>query len=495
MERVAAVWPLLPEPLKRYALLSDAAGKADAFLPLECCLAGASDIAIEGWLGAFRVTARRQGEICAVQERLLGAGGAFDLILDLLPNPLLALPVPPPGYYAPGPDDDRLAAALAELPDMLGVFDKPKFFAYDARLCAHDTGAIHGCRACLEVCGAEAISSERGAIRVNPFLCQGCGDCTSACPSGALRYAWPTPAESLQELRRMLQVSAPANSARWLLLLPGEKGENWRAEQAETVPEQVLPFPVEALGAAGLEFWLAALAFGAAGVALLDLPGLNDLTRANLRQQLAYGRALLEALGLGGERLTFSAAPAFPEHGAACPPATFACLDDKREILHLALEHLWRHAPLQPEETMLPDDAPCGAIRVDTDRCTLCLACVGLCPAAALKDGADEPSLSLIEANCVQCGRCANGCPEKAIELQPRYLFDRNRARTPRLLHREAIFRCPECGRPFATERMIRTIGERLKNHPLFQGDKLRHLSLCADCRVKGMFSGGAQKA
>lgn len=484
----------MPEPLKRYALLSDAPEKTFAVLSRERCLAGARDIAVEGWLGAFRVTARLHGEICAVQERLLGTGGAFDLILDLFANPLLSLPVPPPGYYAPGLDDNRLAAALAELPDMIGVFDKPKFFAYDTRLCAHDTGAVQGCRACLEVCGAGAIVSENGAIRVNPFLCQGCGDCTSACPSGALRYAWPAPAEALQDLRRLLHVSARAASAApWLLLLPGEKGENWLAEHAETLPDQVLPFSLEALGAAGLEFWLAALAFGAAGVALLDLPGLSDLTRANLRRQLAYGQALLEALGIDGARLTFSAAPAFPEQGAVCPPATFACLDDKREILHLALEHLWRHAPLQAEEVALPDGAPCGVIRVDADQCTLCLACVGLCPAGALKDGKDEPSLSLIEANCVQCGRCAHGCPEKAIELQPRYLFDRQRARARRLLHREAIFCCPKCGKPFATERMIRTISERLKNHPMFQGDKLRQLSLCEDCRVKAMFSGAAE--
>lgn len=430
-----------------------------------------------------------EGEICAAQERLTGAGGAFDLILDLSPNPLLSLPVPPPGYYAPGLDPERMAAALAELPDMAGVFDKPKFFAYDARLCAHDSGTIPGCRACLEVCGAAAISSEKGAIRVNPYLCQGCGDCASACPSGALRYAWPAPAESLQAVRRMLQDFAPTGAAApWLLLLPGEEGENWRAEQAEILPDHVLPFPLEALGAVGLEFWLAALAFGAAGVVLLDLPRLSDLTRANLDRQLSFGRALLEALGIGGGRLIFSAVPVFPKQTAVCPPATFACLDDKRDILHLALEHLWRHAPLQPEATALPEGAPVGAIRVDADRCTLCLACVSLCPAGALKDGKEEPRLSFIEANCVQCGRCAHGCPENAIALEPRYLFDRNRARALRLLHREAIFHCPECGKPFATERMIRTISERLKNHPLFQGDKLRRLSLCEDCRIKAAF-------
>jgi ferredoxin len=487
-ERVAAAWARLPAPLSRFALLSDAPGG----LPQERCLTGARAIAVEGWLGAFHVTARLQEGVCAVHERLTGTGGAFDLILDLSPAPLLSLPVPPVGYYAPGVDEERLARMLTELPDMIGVFDKPKFFSYRAELCAHDSGAVRGCRACLERCGAAAIAAENGGVRVNPYLCQGCGDCTSACPSGALRYACPTPAESLQSLRRMLQDFTCANrNTPWLLLLPGEEGEVWWETRAETLPDRLLPFPLEALGAAGLEFWLAALAFGAAGVALLDLPHVSDMTRANLEQQLNHGRALLDALGIGGERLVFSATPALPEKTALCPPATFACLHDKRKTLHLALEHLWRHAPLQPEEAALPEGAPFGAIHVDAEKCTLCLACVTLCPTGALLDGGEEPRLSLIEVNCVQCGRCAHGCPESAIALEPRYLFDHNRARAPRLVHQEAVFHCEGCGKPFATERMIRAISERLKNHPMFQGGRLRSLRLCEECRVREMFPDG----
>lgn len=488
---MAAIWPRLPEPLWGYALLSDDPPRADDPFPPERRLAGAGDIAVEGWLGAFWVTARLKGQVCAVHERLIGAGSAFDLILDLMPEPLLSLPVLPPGYYAPGPDARRLAAALDELPEMTGSFEKPKYFTYDARLCAHDTGSVRGCGACLDVCGAGAIASENGAIRVNPYLCQGCGDCTGACPSGALRYARPSPGESLQRLRWALDLAPQAAVAPWLVLVPGEEGEKWWANCGQTAPVRALPFPLEALGAAGLEFWLAALAFGAAGIALPDLPGVSALTRNNLHRQLAHGRALLDALGIGSERLAFPWTPDLPELGPACPPATFVCLDDKRDVLHLALEHLRRHAPLQAEETILPAGAPTGSIRVDGDRCTLCLACVHVCPTAALKDGRDEPALSLIEANCVQCSRCVHACPEDAMVLEPRYLFDRPRARTPRLLHREAVFRCPECGRPFATERMIRTIAERLKDHPLFQGDKRRRLSLCEDCRIRAAFFAG----
>jgi len=47
-----------------------------------------------------------------------------------------------------------------------------------------------GCFNCLEVCPFEAIQrdvfEERSVARVVQTLCQGCGNCASACRSGAL---------------------------------------------------------------------------------------------------------------------------------------------------------------------------------------------------------------------------------------------------------------------------------------------------------------------
>jgi hypothetical protein len=38
-----------------------------------------------------------------------------------------------------------LANALAELPDMIGEFEKPKFFAYKESICAHSRSKKSGC--------------------------------------------------------------------------------------------------------------------------------------------------------------------------------------------------------------------------------------------------------------------------------------------------------------------------------------------------------------
>src|SRR5439155_1747390 len=71
----------------------------------------------------------------------------------------------------------------------------------------------------------------------------------------------------------------------------------------------------------------------------------------------------------------------------------------------------------------LPAGSPYGRLQVDVAGCTLCLACVGACPVAALSDNPERPQLSFTEAACVQCGICVATCPEKVIGLEPRYNF------------------------------------------------------------------------
>ncbi len=57
----------------------------------------------------------------------------FDLVLDLNEVPAFAMHQPPQGYFhAPG--DGQLAQAVRSLRDMVGEFEKPKFFRYEQRL-------------------------------------------------------------------------------------------------------------------------------------------------------------------------------------------------------------------------------------------------------------------------------------------------------------------------------------------------------------------------
>jgi ferredoxin len=502
---VSAVLDALPVTVRPFALLTGTCPpelmkrlSAYGIGYLESC----SELAVEGHLGAFRITANCTGIRIDAASLWLAPHTSFDLVLDLQPFPSFSLPVLPIGYSAPGADPVQLAQALERLGDLVGEFDKPKFFEYRPELCAHGASRIEGCRACLEACGAGAIRSAGDRIEVNPHLCQGCGECATVCPSGALNYAYPRRKDSLNRLRRMLEAFFEASGeSPELLLHDNAEGAAWIAEHEDELPESVLPFELEALGAAGMDLWLAALACGFARVTLLAVGGLIAPTQRVLAEQIGYAGEILDGMGYSADlirlvrvedwRKSFVFNPLTPtlsHREREFTPARFAADEDKRTVIRLAVEHLFQHAPRQPDFVTLSSGAPFGEIRVDKERCTLCLACVSVCPERALADGRDLPQLKFIEANCVQCGLCETACPEHAVTRAPRYLFDAREARQPRLLHEEAVFRCVECGKPFATAAMIETITRRLQHHPMFQGPNLRRLMMCEECRVKAHF-------
>lgn len=503
-DAVVPVTERLPAMLRRFVLFTDSPPeplaeslKSREIPYLEPC----ADINIEGHLGAFRVETRCGGIRIDARVALLPPETAFDLILDLQNPPAIDLPVPPIGYFAPGRDAEKREQALNALAEMVGEFDKPKFFEYRPELCAHGASRIEGCRSCLDACGTGAIESRGDRVSVDPYRCQGCGECATVCPSGAMNYLYPRRIDSLKCLRLMLDAFFEAGGDRpELLLHDSSAGATWIAEYESELPENVLPYELEALGASGMDFWLSALAYGFERVTLLAAGKLTEPTRRVLAEQIGYAGEILSGMGYPSDSIRLICAEDWPSALEPLPAspcrthARFAADDDKRTVIRLAIEHLYRQAPSQPESTVLSAGAPFGEIRVDKEKCTLCLACVSVCPERALADGHDVPQLKFIEANCVQCGLCEKACPEHAISLAPRYLFDQQEARRVRLLHEEAVFRCVECGKPFATAAMIKTITQRLQHHPMFQGPNLRRLLMCDDCRVKAHFEHLSQK-
>ncbi len=444
----------------------------------------------------------------------------FDLVLDLGREPFIRLHQPPQGYVH-APDDAALLSAALTLRDLVGEFEKPKFFRYEQRLCAHSRNERIGCTACIDVCSAQAIRSDAslkgrtggGGIVVEPHLCAGCGACTTVCPSGAIRYATPDTPTQGQRLRTLLSTwqRAGGNAAAGppaLLVhsrgagaaLIGELGRAARTRaHLRGIPARVLPLDVWHTASVGMDLWLSAIAYGASQVWVLMTDEEAPEYRGAVADQMAVAQALLHGLGLPGEHLRIVSADDVQALDAAlqAPPAavvrrcaTFAVQADKRSTLDLAIDHLMREAASVPEAIELPRaGSPFGSLAVDGDRCTLCLSCVGACPESALADNPEQPQLRFIEKNCVQCGLCATTCPEQAITLQPRlWLADDGKARRePRVLAEAQPFACVRCGKPFGTLRAIEAIIGRLAGHAMFQGAAAERLKMCGDCRVIDM--------
>jgi ferredoxin len=460
----------------------------------------------------------------------------FDLVLDLRGEAAFSMHQPPQGYFHVGADATKLFDAVLQLRERVGEFDKPKFFHYKPKLCAHSRNEQIGCTACIDVCSTRAIRSDAslkgkgggrvrgaskitpaapqqggqgGGIVVEPHLCVGCGACTTVCPSGALAFATPNTVDHGKRLRTLLTAYRHAGGRDAALLLHSEGagarliGELGRAARVDKgihgVPARVLPQALWHTASVGIDLWLAAIALGASQVWVLLTDEEAPEYRQALAEQIAVAQAILSGLGYRGEHLRLIEArdardlPAL-DRALQAPPAQgvaraapLAVQSDKRATLDMVLDHLLAEAPAAADEIALPAaGAPFGSLAIDTDKCTLCLSCVGACPEAALADNPERPQLRFIEKNCVQCGLCESTCPEDAIALVPRlWLADGGKARkTLRVLHEAEPFCCVRCGKPFGTLKAIESMIAKIGGHPAFQGAGAERLKMCGDCRV-----------
>jgi ferredoxin len=461
---------------------------------------GAKVSQVRGHLGAFSIDAIVNGEETPLAPSLITAHKPFDIVLDLSELPFIRAELPPAGYFAPRRDAESLEQALEQIPDFVGEFEKPKYFSYEAEICAHGNSGLTGCTRCLEACPTDAIRSLKDLIEVDPYLCQGGGSCATACPSGAITYAFPKVADLLSNLRAMINAYREAGGdAAGVLFHDGDAGRTWLETNAGRLPENIIPFEVEEIGSVGLDTWLTLIAYGARRVLLLcpeDLPG---SVRFELERQLAVAREILAGMGYPPELVSIvdrekSAAAAVSGGGgtSAIEPANFAAVDEKRTTIRMAVDHLYAQASEPKTQAELPRGAPFGEIRVNQKTCTLCMACVSVCPSSALAAGGESPMVKFIEWNCVQCRLCETACPEDAITLAPRFLFDAEARRSARVLNEDKPFHCVTCGKAFATTRVIERMRDKLKDHWMFQKpEALRRMEMCEDCRVKDMFKDG----
>ena len=443
---------------------------------------------------------------------------AFDMVLDLGNEPLIKLHALPQGYFAlnasQGLASPGLLPLVVKLLGMVGEFEKPKFFNYKQKICAHSRNETVGCNACVDVCSAGAVKSEksRQQIVVNPNLCIGCGACTTVCPTGALTYAYPRASEQGVRLKTLLSTYAKAGGTNAIMLFHSQTaGQDavealGRAAQLQKtthgVPANVIPLALWHTASVGLDLWLSAIAFGAMQVAVLVTDEEAPAYLQSLESQMDVAQVLLNGLGYKGVHFQLIRAQALSDLDAglqtlsrgrpAIPasPARFAVTQEKRSTLDMALDHFITHAPgTLAESIALPvAGSPFGSLLVNKDACTLCLSCVSACPASALQDNPEHPQLKFIEKNCVQCGLCASTCPEDAITLQPRLLLT-SRRKESRVLNESQPYQCIRCSKPFGTLKAIESMLGKLAGHAMFQGAAADRLKMCGDCRVIDIYS------
>ena len=462
---------------------------------------------LSGGLGAFDVTFESFSTLVATGRGVTQfttpkdeATSRCDIVIDLVSEAsVLAAETTRDGYLR-APDADALKLSLigAQAKALVGTFEKPLYVRFEGSICAHSRSQKTGCTRCVDTCGAEAIRPNGDSVYIDPDMCGGCGGCASVCPTGAILYDDPPFEFMVERLSTLIETfTGYGKTPPRVLFIDRSFGRDLISESArfsQGLPADVIPYEVDNVELIGHAELLATLAAGATEALILKSPRTAQTAIAN---QSGLTRRLLSATSVDPDRVrvlevsdTDSLESAlFGTRMPALKHKDIALLGGRREVAKRVMAAFLDHDDESPVSVALEPGDPYGTIEVDSDKCTLCLACVSQCPTGALNDRSDRPEINIVENACVQCGLCSNTCPEQAITLKPQLSFGKQTLEQLSL-HGEDPFECVECGRPFGVKSTIERIIEKLEgNHWMYtNSDNTKLVKMCDDCRVNAQY-------
>ncbi|MFL1454029.1 4Fe-4S binding protein [Marinobacter sp. GN3S48] len=396
------------------------------------------------------------------------------------------------GYFWADPEKtgelERIALTARE---RVGEFEKTVYFRLEESLCAHSRANKPGCTRCLDVCPTEAIFSAGDHIQIDSDICAGCGSCAAVCPTSAVTMN-ETPFEPLvkaMDVMARIYREQTSESPRLVFhtLSAGTEAIAYLARYDDGLADDLIPLGLEHVDRIGHAEIMAAFGAGYAEVLILAD---NETDRRAVAAEVELAQAMLKGTHNAPNRVRIIEAIELCAAGenAARVSEPVLLVGGRRDITRVTATAM---ADRVDAPISLPKGAPYGAIEIDSDKCTLCLACVSLCPTGALGDHPDRPEVQFTENACVQCGICESTCPETAIVLKPQLDLSKG-ALSARALHGEEPFECIQCGKPFGVASTINRIVEKLENqHWMYtNSDNVQLIKMCDDCRVKAQYHG-----
>lgn len=350
------------------------------------------------------------------------------------------------------------------------------YISYDDSICQyHNRRSIH-CGKCDEICPSVAIlkDDEKRQLEFSHIDCVNCGECVSICPSGALDYA-PMPRNSFYEVLKFYE-------DRIILVISEDK----KIEDLNIIlKENVMPFMVKTDHFFDQAHLLAMLQTSGANVIIYG-DNITNKEAIDLVNEIFQKKINHDGVLLANDEITLQNAI---NQANVIPKLKFVINNTsflKREDFAMRIKELIQDDKLGniPSKEWIRY----GKISVNTNTCTLCLACVGSCNVGALIADTKDNSLKFNASLCTTCGYCEASCAEKDTLVLQRSGIDLEKEYFSFItLAKDELFACIECGKEFATKKAIEKIASIMK--PKFLGDdtKIKTLYCCAECKAKVM--------
>jgi ferredoxin/coenzyme F420-reducing hydrogenase delta subunit len=398
------------------------------------------------------------------------------------------------GIYRAEDYEDALRKAHDVISN-LGEIEKERYLALELTRCASGRSELIGCELCLP-CPYEAIRREGVKMVFSDVKCQGCGLCTSLCPLSVPQMRGYPNELLYSQIENLLSGDF---DSKVLLFACSDHIETLNAVGRQKIRyPAVLPLFVPCIDVVSETHILSAFERGADGVILW---GCENSHREQIESMATFARMTLSAFNLGERVLLMNDAQFDAEDFAntitnfvkKLSPSpirkkklgTIDFAKPKRDILLEVIQNLYTKTRVHPRLKEENTPFPFADVAINA-RCTLCNACVNLCPTKALRK--DVNTIDFCYGLCIACGLCEQACPEDAIELRRVLDFSLLVEKGSKKLIEAELIACAECGKLFmpksAFERISSILKEGEGTGELNIEERLALLSYCEKCRA-----------
>ncbi|UZE92261.1 MAG: 4Fe-4S binding protein [Methanosarcinales archaeon] len=396
-----------------------------------------------------------------------------------------------------------MSAALNAISN-LGKIEKQKALDVNLDICAAGKSEVIGCKLCETACQHNAITRNGSHISFDPAACKGCGICMSICPT------------SLPQLR---ECSNDMIYAQMEILLSKVKKELEPNILAFTCSEcglatldavgrkhtqypAILPLFIPCIGAVSEAHILRAFDLGADGVILLGCEKCqHDADGKASKSAVKFANMALQAFNLG-ERVKLACSNAdrpdafvqavidFAETLGPSPIKREGAvrLDKtaKRYAILELMQSLSSKTKMVPEAIEKDTEFPFACVAIDPSKCTVCNACVSMCPMDAIVKR--ENKINFVYGYCIACGMCEKACPEDALKVEKILDFAKLVDLKEETIAQSELVRCVKCEKAYITkaalDKTIKILQSVGNTDEFSVEEQIELVKYCEDCRA-----------